>query len=650
MSILISPVHFSQRMESHWVETLGNASSDKLRGLWTQMGHIFGQAILASEKPDDNLWRVLEPPTGTGKTQGLCVYGSMVAAANLKASENERLGILIVTRLITQCDEIVETINDLSGRPVALARHSGVNVTADQVQAAEILVVTHSTYTTAIDGLTKNAPFRWSSLTSWKHGQRRLTVIDEALTNMVEEHRVSADDVSQARGMIPTAIQEQFPDQIQALMTVEELLRKISNITAKSTAEDAYQSRVVWRSANDGKITMPDAFRMDPLAEALNGHEYDRAVLGKHSLADRRRLRESVESTLRAVQAVMERWAYYAKKGDHHTFNASVLALPDHVPGPIVLDATATQNFIWELLEDRASIAPIPTGARSYRNVTLHVARANGLGKGKMTEKHKERIPRLLDDLQDRLSPSRKVFLCCHLGVEPYAKTFEPDFAAYDVGHWGAVDGRNDWKGFDVAVLFGLSYRDHIWANNAFMAFRGLQDDEWLRRPSYGEYDDVRQMMQERQLAASIIQAINRVQCRKVIDEHGNCPSTDVFVLLPNGRAGEAILNAIQSEMPGIAIAEWEFELDDAAKRETKVRRGSSHEAIISYMKSQPPGEIDVRAIREELQVSSSVWKESVAPALRQADHPLTQSLIELGVTYVVKGKGRGSKSLLIKL
>jgi hypothetical protein len=81
VTIPISPIHFSKRMKAHWVGDLGNACNDQLRALWVQMGHVFGQAIIASENPDDNLWRVLQPPTGTGKTQGLCVYCSMVAKA-----------------------------------------------------------------------------------------------------------------------------------------------------------------------------------------------------------------------------------------------------------------------------------------------------------------------------------------------------------------------------------------------------------------------------------------------------------------------------------------------------------------------------------------------------------------------------------------
>jgi hypothetical protein len=154
-------------MERHWVETLGNASNENLRELWVGMEHVFGQAIISSEKPEDNLWRVLQPPTGTGKTQGLCAYCSIVAKANDKAAEKEGLGILTVTRLIAQCDEITETINALACRSAALARHSEADVTRDQVKYVEILVVKHAAYTKAVEALTKSQAFRWASLTNF---------------------------------------------------------------------------------------------------------------------------------------------------------------------------------------------------------------------------------------------------------------------------------------------------------------------------------------------------------------------------------------------------------------------------------------------------------------------------------------------------
>ena len=43
----------------------------------------------------------------------------------------------------------------------------------------------------------------------------------------------------------------------------------------------------------------------------------------------------------------------------------------------MVLDATAREDFIYELMEDRAVIIPTPPGVRDYSSVTLHVARTS---------------------------------------------------------------------------------------------------------------------------------------------------------------------------------------------------------------------------------------------------------------------------------
>jgi hypothetical protein len=74
----IDPTKFAQRMDKRW-QHLGNVSSSKLVRLWTIMGETFNEA---AEKSEDGTWRVLEPPTGSGKTQGCCVYAAMVIEHN----------------------------------------------------------------------------------------------------------------------------------------------------------------------------------------------------------------------------------------------------------------------------------------------------------------------------------------------------------------------------------------------------------------------------------------------------------------------------------------------------------------------------------------------------------------------------------------
>ena len=65
-------------MTRRW-HSLGNTSSAKLQKLWSTMAATFASAVADT---NNTKWRVLEPPTGTGKTQGLCVYAALTIAKN----------------------------------------------------------------------------------------------------------------------------------------------------------------------------------------------------------------------------------------------------------------------------------------------------------------------------------------------------------------------------------------------------------------------------------------------------------------------------------------------------------------------------------------------------------------------------------------
>jgi hypothetical protein len=103
-------------------------------------------------------------------------------------------------------------------------------------------------------------------------------------------------------------------------------------------------------------------------------------------------------------------------------------------------------------------LVPLPK-VRAYVNVTLHVSRtASGLGKHVMDEKKQHRLNRLAADMATRV-PERSIFLCVHKHSEPLAKTFATgSLINLNVGHWGAVDGKNCWKDCNVAVIWGLPY------------------------------------------------------------------------------------------------------------------------------------------------------------------------------------------------
>src|SRR5262245_40808846 len=106
VSRLVSPEEFATAMTRRW-HSLGNISSPRLQQLCGSMAATFACAV-ADNHTAVTKWRVLEPPTGTGKTQGLCVYAALAIDKNRTAASP--LGILVVTRTIAQADEIVATI------------------------------------------------------------------------------------------------------------------------------------------------------------------------------------------------------------------------------------------------------------------------------------------------------------------------------------------------------------------------------------------------------------------------------------------------------------------------------------------------------------------------------------------------------------
>jgi Lhr-like helicase len=116
---MIDPREFTDEMEKYWSEKLGNVPSEALRKVWFQLAKVFGRYAIG--KTHRNEWTVLQPPTGSGKTQGTIVYCSMLP----KVVGDSHPGVLIVTRLKTDADQIAEKINELSGnKDEAVAYHS----------------------------------------------------------------------------------------------------------------------------------------------------------------------------------------------------------------------------------------------------------------------------------------------------------------------------------------------------------------------------------------------------------------------------------------------------------------------------------------------------------------------------------------------
>lgn len=619
-------------MTEHWIN-LGNVPSDNLRAVWKQMAHTFNRHIEAAGTSQGNRWRVLRPPTGTGKTEGLALYCALLS----KFSEEEEFpGVIIIERQTSQADYLAIRINELADEQIAISYHSK-NKTANHISVLQyypVLVITHKAYELGLDSINKGVPdtSNWTNFHKWGLEGRKLIVIDESL-DIIHQAQMTLDQVRLIQGNIPYEVLSEHPEIQKALYELEASLIQMD--------EAAKQQKIVCPSYKDSEkmltdtgISMPEYCDFTPLRRRLKDIRFDQQLLAKADRDENKGIIKRYDRILKDVEMTIANWNYYARKGREHTINTADLIVPEDITGAVVLDATASSNLIYQLFDSKAEMIPLPAQARNYVNVTMHVSRGHAVGKTKMRKKADIESSQLANALSSEVRSDRSVFVCCQKDVEPFVyKHCNKLFKQFAVCHWGDVDGKNEWMEFDTAVIFGLPYRDNIWTANTFMALQGVQTTEWLRsegnRP-FRDYKDIRKELEVGQIVVSVVQAVNRIRCRRVVDALGNCASCDVFILLPSGAMADSILDGIKREMPGIVIKDWNY---DSAKRQA--RNSDYEKALVSYMHNLGPGKYSMTEVKKALGMSQAT-SGRVACKLKDVTSDLAKALLSIPVHYEV--------------
>ncbi len=635
MSSLITntPVNqneFVEKMTHHWVSVLNNAVSDQLQKTWRLLAVTFNQSIFDSTFDVSDQWKVLQPPTGSGKTQGLIVYLTMLAQSD------HDVGALIVVRLISQADDVVKQINELADREVAIAKHSETGTTIETANSKQVLVITHSAYESSLCALAEGSCDAFQNHMNFNGMDRSLVVIDEAI-DVVRASKVELDDLRSLLGSIPIELEEQFTEEVKSLNAIRQRLTEVR----KTQEAEAHKSLMLW---TDECALAP----VLPLIKGLKSQRWDHRFFNNHDSDINRKIKIKLLEGLNAADDLLAGFAWYAKQGKEHSLNTAKLILPEFVSCGVVLDATASQNLIWELFGEKAKVIATPKGVRDYSNVTLNLARQQGLGKGVMVKNAKQRASLLINDLSQRIPADRSVLVVCHKGLVPHITQYKPSFKKFSVTNWGATDGRNDWNNYDTVVIYGLPFRSPIDRSNTFMAFQGPQESEWLSSKElrrFNSHKDILAGIQQGCLSVSIIQGINRIRCRRVTDSSGSCDKSEVFLMLPLDSTGNAVLGAIKEEMPGIQEGFWDF--GGFGTRSAGRPKKSAHaEGLLKWVAGAMAGSYSSTEVKSILGIPSSTWERMVKD-MKRVGSELYVSIENLGASYVANGKGRRSYLVL---
>lgn len=640
------PDYFVTKMTAHWENDLGNESSDKLKAAWRQMATSFtrqilkNRGVLAEDAIEQKPWTVLPIPTGAGKTQGLCLYCALLSKIYDSEKRTKHPGVLIVTRLIEDADKIRDTINDLTGKCVAVSYHSKTDrkfLPLKHTRLFPVLVICHQAFGNALEAVASDEALfsNWLDYTHWSYGERKLKVIDESL-DVVKAYHINHRDFDKVCGAIPAEIRRQHRAEEKAIRALGERFRQ--RIEKKGLPNEGRLIRTTeWlHEETDFSALIKTLKRKKILTKTKSSDEKGKLLQTK------------IRNVVCGMEAMKYGWAVHSAYRGTHTLSTARLILPDFVQRAAVLDATAKINPVYDYLEEEnVGIPALPKGIRSYRNVTLHVCFNHPAGKEAISKQDYPHFDLLMNYLSERIERDKQVFFCVHKDTEERLKgRYSKLFPEHDFGHWGAIDGRNDWKDYDTMVIYGLPFVKPV---DPLISILSFQD--WQSRRSGKIFKPVitkalredAARYADQFMVVRLIQAINRIRCRKVIDDKGNCAKSDVYLFLHGKKKGEQFIEAIKDQMPGIRIKN----LEDVPTEKLKKDRSLYAAMVIEYLAKQPPGRYPVLEIKKRFGMSMRTMRRLI----EKADMPknsFAQELKAINVRYE-PDMGAGAESCFVK-
>jgi hypothetical protein len=642
---------FMSAMERRWL-THGNAVTPALRSTWAQIADTFNRKLqeVGSHRAARD-WHVVSPGTGTGKTESTIVYASLLPTFS------STTGMLIVTRRIAAANELATEINRQAGRGVAVAHHSDDPKGAEVMRSNQILVITHAAFERAVERVDGGRV--WDTFAAFGDGRRNLIVIDEAV-DLLEVTKLTEDDLSRLVGSIPREARDRWPTQVRYLEDLLTELRRWVDLV-RGTEDTQSVMRDEDRAQFDRLFGhLPD---FADLRSFMRTHRYVGSARKGTKEAENQAISNSFGHVFDQVGSLVRSFVLFARKGKRTTFNSAHMILPEDAQGCVILDATASVNRFYDVAaRDDGSFtihrSEPPVGARSYRNVSLRVARVGATGKGSLTATDDLGVSvgaREAQRVSEWLSSNVKassVFLACHKDNGHHFTALTGLPFDMKVGTYGSTDGTNEFRECNTAVVFGLPWRDRVDASLTFFATQGVQPDSWLQNEaarSFRGYSDIREELYLGWVATDLVQIVNRTAMRRVVDAHGNCPPCEVYLMLPRGARGDRILAALLAQLPGIIdVTPWNFDLAPRSGKATTVSTDYAAKLKAWAATLDPGAVVPAKYVRDHLGCGGRQW-ERLAAQIKDTTTDLAMTLGALGVRYTVTRVGRTNTACLIR-
>jgi hypothetical protein len=596
---MIQPQAYSDSYNTLWTQIFKNVSSNALRDSWKTLATAFNDCIVDNTESREVKRRVVSMPTGSGKTTGLAHYMQMLPG-DTKA--------IIIVFFTDSADELEEVINKYTpGKAIAIHSKNGTKLT--DINEQQVLIITHAHYIIHMfnDHLK----------------ERDLIVIDEAI-DLLKESSINNESLRRLKTVLDSVIHK-YPDskaEYEKIGTIlnlsQEIQKQINVINDKykalfdiSNEEDTSKLPLLQKREHIVDRTVGyEYINLNSLRKIIKIEDCLRISTGKSGAEHQEsEFKRKLNDYITNIEGILKDWFYYYGTNlETSSLNSVSIKLPNK--SVVVLDATATTNHLYKLFPD-VVLYPDEANARNYSNVDLYLARGLKTGKSGLLENPKESADSLIENLKETLPREAKVLIVTIMDLEAHLTKYELPFE-YEVNHFGNLTGKNDWKDFDTVVIYGLMHKPETFSINRQAVSTKFEsiDEETGVVTEYIDVGDkkVRKLLIETDLASEIIQAVNRVRCRNVIDEDGNCDDTKIYLTLPPGDIGETILSSMINKMKNINIKDWDF---NTKLTRTSSKRSSHVEPVIQYIDSYLKDDvtyIKATKVKDVLEIPTSTY------------------------------------------
>lgn len=555
---------FLTEMNHQWIH-FKNKNPECFRETWETILSAFNNQI-AGQKG----LHVCDSVCGSGKT-----LGAEVASVILSKNWSE-LGTLIVVRLTEQCVDVAQSINEISmrhmGRLIArpmFSKHVNSKgefligkLTEEEILDTQVIVITHENYLRTISGRKKDI------FSNWRNGKRKFRVIDEAL-DLVERYDLLREEMVNLDSMIklrknPVQFYNDWQNHLDLFSDIER------HMTFKMDKHGIYSDE--FRSIIDKYRVDGNEIYFAEMIEIFHDSTQNDYIKSRWKEGQFQETIEGVVDTLVKMDRMIRRSLYFSEKEGSPLYSTGEVILPNCFDSLCVLDATSNVDKIYSLFKKKEQITQyeVDRNVRNFRQCSLMIRpESAGLGLGVTKKQVQPRAKKIIKWANNQFVRGDKVLFAGHKVFMEHLRTqlqsLNLDFE-WDVCWWNAIDGRNTWKEFNKLVVLSVNYLPPHYGAVTQISFQSSLNSSINCDEDAGISDS--------SIAVKIIQLLSRIRTRRVINEFGDCPESEVYLLLPGddyprdredeiefepllSKFSQYIMTEIRKSMNQITVKKW---------------------------------------------------------------------------------------------